>query len=107
MAKQTERKCSFCDRVESDVNILFTGIKGNICDQCIENAHILLQEANGDTKIKKEKETKTGLEHHVMHKPREVKAFLDQYVIGQDDAKKVLSVAIYNHYKRLDHAPDS
>ncbi|MDR3678959.1 MAG: ATP-dependent Clp protease ATP-binding subunit ClpX [Flavipsychrobacter sp.] len=99
MAKQTGRKCSFCDRAESDVNILFTGIKGNICDQCIENAHVLLQEANGDTKIKKE--PKHGLEQHKMHKPREVKEFLDQYVIGQDDAKKIMSVAIYNHYKRL------
>jgi ATP-dependent Clp protease ATP-binding subunit ClpX len=101
MAKQTGRKCSFCDRAESDVNILFTGIKGNICDQCIENAHVLLQEANGDTKIKKEPAKTNGLEQHKMHKPREVKAFLDQYVIGQDDAKKIMSVAIYNHYKRL------
>lgn len=99
MAKQTGRKCSFCDRAESEVNILFTGIKGNICDQCIENAHILLQEANGDNKIKKE--TKPALEQQKVHKPREVKAFLDQYVIGQDDAKKIMSVAIYNHYKRL------
>jgi ATP-dependent Clp protease ATP-binding subunit ClpX len=102
MAKQTERKCSFCDRVESDVNILFTGLKGNICDQCIENAHYLLQEAVGDDK-KKEKETvaRPDFNQHKLYKPREVKAFLDQYVIGQDDAKKILSVAIYNHYKRL------
>lgn len=100
MAKQGERKCSFCDRVESEVNILFTGMKGNICDQCIENAHYLLHEAKSETKGK-EKEAKTGLEGHKLHKPREVKAFLDQYVIGQDDAKKIMSVAIYNHYKRL------
>lgn len=102
MPKQTERKCSFCDRVESDVNILFTGLKGNICDQCIENAHYLLQEAVGDDK-KKEKEAvaRPDFNQHKLYKPREVKAFLDQYVIGQDDAKKILSVAIYNHYKRL------
>lgn len=103
MPKQTERKCSFCDRVESDVNILFTGLKGNICDQCIENAHYLLQEAVGDDK-KKDKETVNNgpdLNQQKLYKPREVKAFLDQYVIGQDDAKKILSVAIYNHYKRL------
>ena len=102
MAKQTERKCSFCDRVESDVHILFTGMKGNICDQCIENAHYLLQEAMGDEKKKdKDRSAQPDFNQHKLYKPREVKAFLDQYVIGQDDAKKVLSVAIYNHYKRL------
>lgn len=97
-----ERKCSFCDRAESEVSILFTGMKGNICDQCIENAHYLLQDAMGEQK-KKEKEQKpaTDLSQHKIYKPREIKQFLDQYVIGQDDAKKVLSVAIYNHYKRL------
>jgi ATP-dependent Clp protease ATP-binding subunit ClpX len=100
MAKQTERKCSFCDRAESDVNILFTGMKGNICDQCIENAHHLLQEATGETQNKK-KDAKQDILQHKIYKPREIKAFLDQYVIGQDDAKKVLSVAMYNHYKRL------
>ena len=99
MAKQPEKKCSFCDRAESEVNILFTGIKGNICDQCIENAHSLLVEATGD-KLKKE-EPKPEIRKNINYKPREIKAFLDQYVIGQDDAKKVLSVAIYNHYKRL------
>ncbi len=99
MAKQPEKKCSFCDRSESDVNILFTGIKGNICDQCIENAHSLLAEATGGAKPKDE--YTADLQKHKNYKPREIKAFLDQYVIGQDDAKKVLSVAIYNHYKRL------
>lgn len=97
-----ERKCSFCDRAESEVSILFTGMKGNICDQCIENAHYLLQDAMGEQK-KKDKDQKPGfdLSQHKVYKPREIKQFLDQYVIGQDDAKKVLSVAIYNHYKRL------
>lgn len=104
MAKQNERKCSFCERNESDVNILFTGLKGNICDQCIENAHHLLQEANGDTQKKKTGgDTKADLTQHKVYKPREIKEFLDQYVIGQDDAKKILSVAMYNHYKRLLH----
>ncbi len=103
MAKQSEKKCSFCDRGESDVNILFTGIKGNICDQCIENAHSLLIEATGE-KAKKE-EAKPVLQKNKNYKPREIKAFLDQYVIGQNDAKKVLSVAIYNHYKRLTMPP--
>jgi len=97
MAKQSERKCSFCDRAESDVNILFTGMKGNICDQCIENAHHLLQEATNDA----HKKDGNDLKQHKLYKPKEIKAFLDQYVIGQDDAKKVLAVAMYNHYKRL------
>jgi len=101
MAKQSEKKCSFCDRAESDVNILFTGIKGNICDQCIENAHSLLAEATGADKLKKEEPLGPDLQKNKNYKPREIKEFLDQYVIGQNDAKKVLSVAIYNHYKRL------
>lgn len=103
MAKQTEKKCSFCDRAESEVNILFTGIKGNICDQCIENAHSLLVEATGDRP--KPSSGAADFQKHKLYKPKEVKAFLDQYVIGQDDAKKVLSVAIYNHYKRLSMPP--
>lgn len=101
MAKTTERKCSFCDRIESEVNILFTGMKGNICDQCIENAHYLLQEAIGDSQKGKEKDVKLNIQQHKMYKPKEIMEFLNQYVIGQEDAKKILSVAIYNHYKRL------
>jgi ATP-dependent Clp protease ATP-binding subunit ClpX len=103
MAKLTEKRCSFCDRSESEVSILFTGIKGNICDQCIENAHSLLIEATGDKQ--KKDEPKHEIQKNKIYKPREIKAFLDQYVIGQNDAKKVLSVAIYNHYKRLTMPP--
>lgn len=101
MAKLTEKRCSFCDRGETDVNILFTGIKGNICDQCIENAHSLLVEATGDKQQETAASKMADFQKSKLYKPREVKAFLDQYVIGQNDAKKVLSVAIYNHYKRL------
>ena len=101
MAKITEKRCSFCDRGEADVNILFTGIKGNICDQCIENAHALLAEATGEKHGEGSNSKSTDLHKAKLYKPREIKAFLDQYVIGQNDAKKVLSVAIYNHYKRL------
>jgi len=103
MAKQNERKCSFCDRAESEVNILFTGMKGNICDQCIENAHGLLQEANGVAKDKEKEPQIHSFDQQKIYKPREIKDFLDQYVIGQDNAKKLMSVAIYNHYKRLMH----
>lgn len=102
MAKQTERKCSFCDRKESEVVILFTGVKGNICEQCIENAHYMLQEAlGGESHKAAQKGTENDLKKHKLYKPKEIKDFLDQYVIGQNDAKKVLAVAIYNHYKRL------
>src|ERR1043165_7206931 len=99
MAKTAERKCSFCDRAESDVHILFTGMKGNICDACIENAYGLLQDTLAAERA--DHEARHDLSRHRLYKPREIKAFLDQYVIGQDDAKKVLSVAMYNHYKRL------
>ena len=101
MAKQTEKKCSFCDRLESEVNILFTGIRGNICDQCIENAHSLLIEATGEKQKAANQAPQPDIVRNKHYKPREVNTFLDQYVIGQEDAKKVLSVAIYNHYKRL------
>ncbi len=101
MSRQGEKRCSFCDRLESEVNILFTGIKGNICDTCTENAHHLLQETVSDSKPAKD--TRDTLKKHKIYKPKEIKDFLDQYVIGQDSAKKVMSVAIYNHYKRLMH----
>ena len=101
MAKFIEKKCSFCDRPENEVNVLFTGQKGNICDSCIENAHHLLTEATGD-KLKQKAPPAKPLPKLKKHKPQEIKAFLDQYVIGQTDAKRSLSVAIYNHYKRLE-----
>ena len=104
MSKQGEKRCSFCDRLESEVNILFTGVKGNICDTCTENAHHLLQETMGDSKPKKD--SRDELKKHKIYKPKEIKAFLDQYVIGQDSAKKVMSVAIYNPLQKAD-APNS
>lgn len=99
MAKSADKKCAFCDRAEKDVDILFTGMKGNICNQCIENAYFLLQDAMGENKPKKS--SKSDFLNQKVFKPKEIKAFLDQYVIGQDDAKKVMCVSIYNHYKRL------
>ena len=96
MAKQTknERHCSFCGRGENEVQLLLTGIDGNICEQCVEMA---------DNVIKTELGTKSDftLNGEQLPKPLEIKNFLDQYVIGQNEAKKFLSVAVYNHYKRI------
>jgi len=93
-------KCSFCGRDKKDVRILIAGMEGHICENCIEQAHAIIEE-----EFKKNKSFDlSGVE---LKKPKEIKDFLDQYVIGQDDAKKVLSVAVYNHYKRLNqHADD-
>src|ERR1035437_3739228 len=92
-------KCSFCGRDKKDVQILIAGMEGHICENCIEQAHAII-----DEEFKKNKNFDlTGVE---LKKPKEIKAFLDQYVIGQDDAKKVLSVAVYNHYKRLNQHTD-
>lgn len=96
MAKQTktERHCSFCGRGENEVQLLLTGLDGNICEQCVEMA---------DNVIKTELGTKHEftLNGEQLPKPIEIKNFLDQYVIGQNEAKKFLSVAVYNHYKRI------
>lgn len=87
-------KCSFCGRDKKEVNLLIAGIDGHICDRCAEQAHSIIQE-----EIKKD--SGFMLDDIKLLKPREIKEFLDQYVIGQDQAKKILSVSVYNHYKRL------
>lgn len=93
-----ERKCSFCDRPDSRVRLLITGSTGFICDECAEQAYEVVKEALAVSgKAAKEQE----MDWESLPKPKEIKAFLDQYVIGQDDAKRHLSVAVYNHYKRL------
>jgi len=104
MAKQQTLHCSFCGRNRDEVKILIAGQEGHICENCIEHAQeIIMQEivpsnesngANSNYKLS-------------VKKPIELKKFLDQYVIGQDDAKKVLAVAVYNHYKRLNQKVDS
>ena len=87
-------KCSFCGRSRKDVKILIAGMEGHICNECIEQAENIIRE-----EIKNESDKKLkGLK---LKKPGEIKNFLDNYIIGQDDAKKFLSVAVYNHYKRL------
>jgi len=102
MAKEI-LECSFCGRKKPETNLLIAGIDSHICDRCIEQAHgIVLEElkATGLTK---------NVADLVLKKPKEIRAFLDKYVIGQDQTKKVMSVAVYNHYKRLmqlDHGDD-
>lgn len=107
MAKKNEAKCSICGRPEQDVNILFTGMDGSICDACIENAYHVLKQTLGEEEESKPsgKKAQNELASHKLYKPKEIKAFLDQYVIGQDEAKKVMAVAMYNHYKRLMNPP--
>ena len=94
MAKQ-QLQCSFCGRKKTETNLLIAGIDAHICDKCIEQAHgIVLEElkSNGNSKL---------VGDLILKKPKEIRAFLDQYVIGQEQTKKVMSVAVYNHYKRL------
>ena len=94
MAKEV-LECSFCGRKKPETNLLIAGIDAHICDRCIEQAHgIVLEELRQSGKS----ELMADL---VLQKPKEIKAFLDAYVIGQEQTKKVMSVAVYNHYKRL------
>jgi ATP-dependent Clp protease ATP-binding subunit ClpX len=94
MAKE-KLECSFCGRKKPETNILIAGIDAHICDRCIEQAHgIIVEELKTNSGVK----VATDL---ILRKPKEIRAFLDEYVIGQDQTKKVMSVAVYNHYKRL------
>ncbi len=99
--KNTKHKntCSFCGRPEGQVNILLTGIDGFICDSCITQAYEVLKSAGFVERENKNPDTKFQLKE--VPKPHEIKEYLDQYVIGQDEAKRYLSVSVYNHYKRL------
>lgn len=89
-----EDKCSFCGRPREQVSMLIAGISGYICESCAEQAKDIVDEELHKTRISKARKLK-------IKTPVEIKEYLDQYVIGQDDAKKYLSVAVYNHYKRL------
>ncbi|MCX2837238.1 ATP-dependent Clp protease ATP-binding subunit ClpX [Salinimicrobium sp. MT39] len=94
MAKE-ELECSFCGRKKPETNLLIAGLDAHICDRCIEQAHgIVIEESKQDSSGELSSELK-------LRKPKAIKGFLDQYVIGQEHTKKVLSVAVYNHYKRL------
>ena len=87
-------RCSFCGREKKDTNLLIAGISGHICDRCIEQAYSIVQEELGV-------HGEFDMEQIKLLKPTEIKSFLDLYVIGQEEAKKYISVAVYNHYKRL------
>ena len=99
-----QKKCSFCGRGEKEVKLLITGLNGYICEECAQQAYnivmqtgALAQEQNGDGEAFKLKK---------VPKPKEIKQYLDEYIIGQDEAKRYLSVAVYNHYKRLQQPKD-
>ena len=91
-------ECSFCGKQKAETNLLIAGLGAHICDRCIEQAHgIVVEESNHQ-----EQELTSDL---MLKKPKEIKSFLDTYVIGQDQTKKVMAVAVYNHYKRLLQSP--
>ncbi len=98
MAKQRVLHCSFCGRSRDEVKILIAGQEGHICENCIEHARDIVMQELTDFGETKNASSATKL---TVKKPVEIKKFLDEYVIGQDDAKKILAVAVYNHYKRL------
>jgi ATP-dependent Clp protease ATP-binding subunit ClpX len=93
-------KCSFCGRSRKEVNLLIAGLQGFICDHCVEQAQSIINEEF-------KSHTSTKFDAVNLLKPSEIKHFLDQYVIGQDMAKRVISVAVYNHYKRLNQKNDN
>lgn len=93
-------QCSFCGRKRNEVQMLISGQNGFICENCIEQAHAIVKDGASKT------EHSPASNMAELKKPKEIKVFLDQYVIGQDQAKKQLSIAVYNHYKRLMHAQD-
>ena len=97
MAKQ-ENKCSFCGRSEKEVNLLIAGQTGYICDTCAEQAYLITEEAFGK---KKKQNSALGFTQKDLPRPQQIKKFLDEYVIGQDAAKRFLAVSVFNHYKRL------
>ena len=96
-----QKHCSFCGRPKSETRLLITRLDANICDECIEQAMRILQE-----EVSRQDEQEASVDLSQIKRPSQIKAYLDQYVIGQQEAKKVLSVAVYNHYKRLGQKRD-
>ena len=100
MANKKPDHCSFCGRPASETRMLLTGMEAYICEQCAEQAYQIIKEELGFTGDPKHKKS-SGSSALSLKKPQEIKDFLDQYVIGQDEAKRTLAVAVYNHYKRI------
>lgn len=100
MAKEENLECSFCGRKKSDTDLLIAGMDAHICDKCIEQAHGIVEEEISEAY------SGSHSKEIILKKPLEIKTFLDQYVIGQDETKKAMSVAVYNHYKRLNQVHD-
>ncbi len=96
-------KCSFCGKTQDQVKKLIAGPEVYICDECVELCNEILDEEFFENKEKDGEKAKDAVEEKAIPKPYEIKSHLDEHIVGQDDAKKVLSVAVYNHYKRLKH----
>ncbi len=95
MSKEENLECSFCGRKKAETDLLIAGMDAHICDKCIEQAHGIVQEEVSEAIASSLSEDLT------LKKPKEIKGFLDQYIIGQDETKRAMAVAVYNHYKRL------
>ena len=95
MSKEENLECSFCGRKKAETDLLIAGMDAHICDKCIEQAHGIVEEEISDAK------STTLSKDLILKKPLEIKNFLDQYIIGQDETKRAMAVAVYNHYKRL------
>jgi ATP-dependent Clp protease ATP-binding subunit ClpX len=101
MSKEENLECSFCGRKKAETDLLIAGMDAHICDKCIEQAHGIVEEEVSDTKT-------SGLSKDLtLKKPKEIKDFLDQYIIGQTETKRAMAVAVYNHYKRLLQTKDN
>lgn len=103
MSKPNILHCSFCGRPKDEVGILIAGQESHICEECVVHAQEIVEQELGEQA--QTKKTKHQNKKLVVKKPKEIKTFLDQYIIGQTDAKKILAVAVYNHYKRIVQKP--
>ena len=108
MSSDSRLKCSFCGKTQDQVKKLIAGPEVYICDECVELCNEILDEEFFENKEKDAESGEQSIEEELksVPKPHEIKAYLDEHIVGQDDAKKVLSVAVYNHYKRLEHNKD-
>lgn len=102
--RTTKKVCSFCGVSEKEVNLLITGVNGFICDSCVKQAYEIVK---SNDMLMSGNSSKVKFKLKTIPKPKQIKDHLDQYVIGQDDAKRCLSVAVYNHYKRLQQPEDN